>query len=70
MEFRVQFENRPEQVIDSSFPSLAARVVAENLDLDGDRTCTVMEPDGTVTHWKVSCVAFWYARSLVKGDDS
>lgn len=70
MEFLVQFEERPERVIDTSFPSLAARLVAEILDLDGDRTCAVKEDDGTVTHWKVSRVAIWYSRPLVKGGDS
>jgi hypothetical protein len=65
MTYIVAFENHPVVPIDSSFPSLAARLVAERLNLDGDRTCSVTESDGDVTHWKVTRVALWFSRPLI-----
>jgi len=67
MAFLVSFENHPVEVVESSFPSLAARLAADRLNLDGDRTCAVTEPDGSVSHWKVTRFALCYARSLIKG---
>jgi hypothetical protein len=62
MEFRVTFDNYSVEYIETSFPSLAARFVAERLNLDGDRTCEVQELDGTVTHWKVTRLTMCYVR--------
>ncbi len=67
MQFRVLFENRDEEVIDTTFPSLAAREVAERLEIQGHRTCAVVEPDGNVTHWRVSLLKTWYARPIIEG---
>ena len=66
MEFRVQFDNQKEVVIDATYPSVAAIESAQRLGLQGDRTCSVMEPGGYVTHWRVSLLEHWYARPLDK----
>jgi N-acetyl-gamma-glutamylphosphate reductase len=63
MEFHVMFENRSQETVDASFPSTAAREAAERLNLVGDRTCKVVGPDGDVTHWRVTLLKAWYARS-------
>ena len=65
MQFRVTFENSVEEIVDTTFPSLAAREVAERLKLEGNRSCAVIEPDGNVTHWRVTLLEAWFARPLV-----
>lgn len=67
MEFRVQFENHKEVIIDATYPSVAAIEAAQSLKLQGDRTCAVSEPGGYVTHWRVSLLEHWYARPLEPG---
>lgn len=65
VEFRVLYENKNEEVIDAPFPSVAAIEVGERLGLQGDRPCAVVEPNGVVTHWRVSLLTTRYARPLV-----
>ena len=67
MEFCVKFENKDSETVDAMFPSVAAREAAERLDLVGDRTCKVVGPDGDVTHWRVTLLKAWYARSQMEG---
>lgn len=67
MLFRVLFENKSEEVVDATFPSVAAREAAERLELSGDRTCRVVGPDGDATHWRVTLLKMWYARNLLNG---
>jgi len=67
MLFRVSFENKTDEVVDAMFPSVAAREAAERLDLTGDRTCRVVGPDGDATHWRVTLLKTWYARSFLNG---
>jgi hypothetical protein len=64
MEFLVRFENNKEQVIDATYPSVAAIEVAQRLELQGDRTCAVTEPGGYVTHWRVTLLEQWHAKPL------
>jgi len=67
MMFRVKFENKNEEVVDAAFPSVAAVEAGEKLGLQGDRSCAVVEPDGNVTHWRVSLMKARYAYPLVNG---
>ena len=60
--FIVSFENHPPLEVEASFPSLAARLAGERLRLRGDRACSVREPDGTLTHWRVTLLESWYSR--------
>ena len=64
MHYRVMFENKNEEVIEAPFASVAAIEVGERLGLEGDRPCAVVEPDGVVTHWRVSLLTTRYARPL------
>lgn len=64
MQYRVMFENKKEEVIDAPFPSVAAIEAGERLGLQGDRSCAVVEPDGVVTHWRVSLLTTRYVRPL------
>ncbi len=66
-EYRVTFDNKNEEIIDAAFPSVAAIEVGERLGLQGDRPCAVIEPDGNVTHWRVSLLTARYARPLMGG---
>jgi hypothetical protein len=67
MEYLVMFENKSVETIDAAFPSVAAIEVGERLGLQGDRPCAVVEPDGNVTHWRVSLLTARYARPIVGG---
>jgi hypothetical protein len=67
MEYRVVFENKSEEVVDAPFASVAAIEAGERLGLQGDRPCAVFEPDGVVTHWRVSLLTSRYVRPLVGG---
>lgn len=63
--YRVLFEGRGAEHVESTFPALAARIVAERLGLSGDSVCAVVdESDGSVTQWRVSKLEGWYARPL------
>lgn len=67
MLFRVQFENKNEEMVEAAFPSVAAVEAGERLDLQGDRPCAVVEPDGNVTHWRVSLLRARYAQPILDG---
>jgi len=67
VEYRVLYDNKNEEIIDAPFASVAAIEVGERLGLQGDRPCAVVEPDGNVTHWRVSLLTTRYARPLAGG---
>lgn len=67
MEYRVLYENKSEEVVDAAFPSVAAIEAGERLGLQGGRPCAVVEPDGNVTHWRVSLLTTRYARPIAGG---
>lgn len=61
--YKVLIEGFAEESIESMFPSLAAREVAERLRIVGDKKCVVMDDtDDSITQWKVSSLATWYVR--------
>ena len=65
MRYRVLFEQRNPEYVESTFPSLAAKIVAERLRLVGSCMCAVVdETDGSITQWRVSKLEAWYTRPL------
>lgn len=65
MRYRVLFAGRQAEDVDSAFPGLAVRMVAERLGLDRDTDCAVVDSiDGSLSHWRVSKLEAWYVRPI------
>lgn len=63
MRYRVHFAGCDPKNVESDFPSLAAREVAERGSIAMPATCAVVDvSDGSVTHWRVDRLDVWYAR--------